>query len=105
MIHETARHLDSIHHVAISVRDIAEAVNWYTKQFQCKISYQDATWALLDFANTKLALVIPDQHPPHIGFVTADAEKYGTLKLHRDGTRSCYIADPTGNSVELLAQD
>lgn len=97
--------LDTIHHIAIPVRDIAEAVTWYTKHLQCKISYQDATWALLDFANTKLALVIPSQHPMHIGFVIPDAEQYGTLKTHRDGTRSCYIADPSGNAVEMLAQD
>ena len=97
--------LDSIHHLAIPVRDVAEAVQWYTSHFQCTVSYQDPTWALLDFANLKLALVIPSQHPGHIAFVTPDAEKYGTLKPHRDGTRSCYISDPSGNAVELLAQD
>jgi catechol 2,3-dioxygenase-like lactoylglutathione lyase family enzyme len=97
--------LDSIHHLAIPVRDVAEAVQWYTSHFQCTISYQDPTWALLEFANLKLALVIPSQHPGHIAFVIPDAEKYGTLKPHRDGTRSCYISDPSGNAVELLAQD
>jgi len=25
------------------------------------------------------------------------------LKLHRGGTRSCYVADPAGNAVEVLA--
>jgi hypothetical protein len=25
------------------------------------------------------------------------------LKLHRDGTRSCYVRDPAGNSVEVMA--
>ena len=29
--------------------------------------------------------------------------KFGALKLHRDGTRSCYVTDPAGNSVEILA--
>ncbi|RLT13782.1 MAG: VOC family protein [Planctomycetota bacterium] len=95
--------LDSIHHVAIAVRDVAEAVNWYRKHFRCDISYQDATWALLLFSNTQLALVIPDQHPPHIGFIHPKAEEFGPLKGHRDGTRSCYVADPSGNPVEVLA--
>jgi catechol 2,3-dioxygenase-like lactoylglutathione lyase family enzyme len=95
--------LDAIHHIAISVNDIASAVDWYRASFRCRVSYQDETWALLEFANTSLALVIPSQHPPHIGFVSPDAEKHGPLKRHRDGTRSIYLADPAGNPVEILA--
>lgn len=97
--------LDSIDHVAVPVTDVGEAVEWYRKTFQCEIEYQDSTWALLGFANVRLALVIPEQHPAHIGFVSPEAEKFGALKLHRDGTRSCYVQDPGGNSVEILAAD
>ncbi len=97
--------LDSIHHIAIAVKDVASAVEWYRTNFQCKVSYQDDTWAMLDFANLKLALVIPQQHPPHLGFVHSEAAQYGPLKTHRDGTRSCYVQDPSGNAVEMLAQD
>jgi catechol 2,3-dioxygenase-like lactoylglutathione lyase family enzyme len=95
--------LDSLDHVAIPVEDVASAVGWYRRTFRCEVKYQDATWALLTFANTSLALVIPSQHPAHIGFVSPDAEKFGALKTHRDGTRSCYVNDPAGNSVEILA--
>ncbi len=105
MKHAPETLLDSIHHVAISVTDIQAAVDWYTRTFQCKVSYQDDTWALLDFANLKLALVVPSQHPAHIAFVSPEAEKFGTLKPHRDGTRSCYVTDPAGNPVEIMAQD
>jgi len=94
--------LDSIHHVAISVSNIATAVDWYRATFRCEVEYQDDTWALLKFANASLALVIAEQHPPHLGFVTPKAESYGELKTHRDGTRSIYISDPSGNAVELL---
>jgi catechol 2,3-dioxygenase-like lactoylglutathione lyase family enzyme len=97
--------LDNVHHVAVAVSDVKAAVDWYRCHFQCKVSYQDDTWAMLDFANIKLALVIPGQHPPHIAFVHPEAEKFGTLKPHRDGTRSVYLKDPAGNSVEVLAQD
>lgn len=97
--------LDSIHHIAVPVHDVAAAVDWYTRTFNCQIRYQDETWALLQFGNIDLALVIPDQHPAHIGFVTPEAEKWGALKLHRDGTRSCYVNDPAGNSIEILAAD
>jgi catechol 2,3-dioxygenase-like lactoylglutathione lyase family enzyme len=95
--------LDSIHHVALPVPDIKSAVEWYTKTFRCRINYQDATWAMLEFANVKLALVIPSQHPGHIAFEHPEAERFGTLKAHRDGTRSVYVKDPAGNPVEILA--
>ena len=97
--------LDAIDHVAVPVQQIAPAVDWYRKTFKCEIAYQDDTWALLKFANMSLALVVPEQHPPHIGLVSDQAESYGTLKVHRDGTRSIYLNDPAGNSVEILAAD
>ncbi len=97
--------LDAIDHVAVPVKNIRDSVDWYTRTFQCEVRYQDDTWALLAFANVRLALVIPEQHPPHIGLVSNEAERFGALKLHRDGTRSCYVQDPGGNSVEILAHD
>ena len=94
--------LDAIHHVAVEVDNVAESVRWYKHTFKSCVSYQDDTWALLKFANMSLALVTRGQHPPHIGFVTDAAHSHGDLTPHRDGTRSVYIADPTGNAVELL---
>jgi catechol 2,3-dioxygenase-like lactoylglutathione lyase family enzyme len=93
---------DRIDHIAIAVRDVAEAVDWYRQTFRCRVAYQDATWALLEFGNVRLALVIPSQHPAHLGFSSPRAESFGPLKTHRDGTRSCYIQDPAGNTVEIL---
>jgi len=98
----TAKALDRLHHLAISVADIATAVEWYTNTFSCEVSYQDETWALLRFQNLHLALVIPEQHPPHVAFTRPDASRFGELKTHRDGTRSCYIEDPAGNAVEIM---
>ena len=95
--------LDAIDHLAISVKDIGKAVEWYREHFKCKITYQDETWAFLEFENIKLALVIPEQHPPHISFISDKADTYGELKQHRDGTRSLYVDDPAGNSVEIMA--
>ncbi|HVW86680.1 MAG TPA: VOC family protein [Bryobacteraceae bacterium] len=97
--------LDALDHVAIPVEDVASAVDWYTRTFRCEVKYRDETWALLAFANMRLALVIPSQHPAHIAFVSPEAEKFGTLKTHRDGTRSCYVTDAAGNSVEIMAAD
>jgi catechol 2,3-dioxygenase-like lactoylglutathione lyase family enzyme len=97
--------LDSIDHIAIPVEDVASSVDWYKREFHCDVTYQDDTWAFLKFGNIKLALVVPSQHPAHIAFVSPDAEKFGALQLHRDGTRSCYVKDPAGNSIEIMARD
>jgi catechol 2,3-dioxygenase-like lactoylglutathione lyase family enzyme len=94
--------LDTLHHVAITVSDIQKTLDWYTQQFRCTIKYQDATWALVQFANISLAFVLAEQHPPHFAIV-GDPDAYGQPKQHRDGTRSVYIKDPAGNNVEILA--
>ena len=94
-----------LHHVAISVNDVAAAVKWYAETFRCRVAYQDATWAMLEFENVRLALVIPEQHPPHVGFVHPHAERFGALKAHRDGTKSIYVADPAGNPVEIMSPE
>ncbi|MCU1260596.1 MAG: glyoxalase/bleomycin resistance protein/dioxygenase [Bryobacterales bacterium] len=97
--------LNAIDHVAVPVTDVRATVDWYKDKFQCEVAYQDDTWALLKFANIRLALVVPSQHPAHIGFVSQEAERFGPLKTHRDGTRSCYVTDPAGNQVEVLAAE
>ncbi|OOG24545.1 glyoxalase [Thioalkalivibrio denitrificans] len=94
--------LDALHHVAIPVRNVARAVDWYCGRFRLELIYQDETWALLSFANTRLALVMPGQHPPHIGVVHPDARSFGVLKTHRDGSASIYLEDSEGNAVEIL---
>ena len=98
--------LDPVDHVAIPVKtreSLKETVDFYCKSFSCKVIYQDETWAFLQFGNIKLAFVIPEQHPPHIAFVNREAESFGPLKTHRDGTRSIYIKDPSGNTLEIMA--
>jgi len=95
--------LDAVDHVALVVASIADAVEWYTRRFRCRVAYRDDTWALLEFANLRLALMAERRHPPHVGLVRTDAEAFGELRPHRDGTRSVYLTDPAGNSVEILA--
>ena len=95
--------MDRIHHVAITVKNIADALAWYRERFQFDVTWQDDSWALLAFENISLALVLPDQHPPHIAFVTDDIEQYGRPKLHRDGTSSVYLRDRHNNVLEMLS--
>ena len=94
--------MDKIHHIAIEVNSISETIKWYRENSKCEVAYQDDTWALLNYDNISLALVLPNSHPPHIAFVKENAENYGKLKKHRDGTSSVYVKDPSNNSVEML---
>ncbi len=101
-MHKSNTELDELHHVAIQVEDVARAVEWYQSMFKCEVSWQDSTWALLTFANTSLALVVPGEHPPHLAFTMEHAESMGTLVTHRDKTRSLYLKDSEGNVVECM---
>jgi catechol 2,3-dioxygenase-like lactoylglutathione lyase family enzyme len=94
--------MDRLHHVAITVPDIGKALDWYRDQFDIEIFYVDESWALLKFDNIALALVLPEQHPPHVAVERENAEIYGALTPHRDGTASVYIRDPWGNAVEIM---
>lgn len=90
-----------IDHIAIKSLDIARDSAWYSQEFGLKIAYQDSTWALLESGTCFLALVTPNQHPAHFAFL-AEGDAPPDAKTHRDGTRSKYIKDPSGNIVELL---
>jgi catechol 2,3-dioxygenase-like lactoylglutathione lyase family enzyme len=99
----------TIDHVAVPAKDIAASVAYYVGRFGAEVLYQDATWAFLKFGNTKLALVTPGQHPPHVALsVSLDAlqkaavEAGKKIDVHRDGTQGIYVDDPSGNAVELI---
>jgi catechol 2,3-dioxygenase-like lactoylglutathione lyase family enzyme len=96
------KQLDTLHHAAIRVKDVKETVEWYTQRFRCNVEYQDATWAMLEFENVRLAFVIAEQHPPHIA-ILGDPAVFGEPKIHRDGTSSVYVKDPNGNNIEVMA--
>jgi catechol 2,3-dioxygenase-like lactoylglutathione lyase family enzyme len=99
----------TIDHVAVPSKDIAASVNWYVSRLGASILYRDATWAFLKMGNTKIAIVRPEQHPPHVAVSVTESEleKWATeagmkIDLHRDGTKGIYISDPGGNAIELI---
>lgn len=94
--------MDTIHHIAIQVNNIPDTLEWYKNRYEVKVAYADETWALIQFSNVALALVLPNQHPPHFAITSDHAERYGPLKTHRDGTASIYIQDPAGNNIEMI---
>ena len=96
-------------HVAIPSKDIPKSVEWYRTRFNAKVLYEDSTWAFLQMGGTKLALVTPMQHPPHIALSLTDEALRDAAALanvaidtHRDGSRGIYVYDPDGNAVELI---
>lgn len=98
-------------HIAYSTEDIPATVEFYQSRFpDTEILYQDATWALVQCSGIKIALVSPDQHPPHIAFrvethdeLIEEAEKAGSkIQVHRDRSESFYVRDPSGNTLEFV---
>jgi catechol 2,3-dioxygenase-like lactoylglutathione lyase family enzyme len=96
-------------HVAVPSTDIAKSVDWYVQRFAARVLYQDKTWAMLRVGGSKLAIVTPTQHPPHVAVELtaeqlAEASKAAGVPIdtHRDGSRGIYIHDPFGNAVELI---
>ena len=91
-------------HVAIQVKDINRAIEWYTVNLGAKILYSDETWAMLDVSGFRLALVKPEQHPAHIAFRVSSKDQLigGKVRVHRDGSSYIYKADSEGNIIELI---
>lgn len=91
-------------HVAIQVTDLTKSINWYQENLNAEIIYHDETWAMLDINGLKLALTIPEQHPPHIAFEVQNLKDLpaGEIKYHRDGSAYLYVEDPAGNIVEYI---
>ena len=93
--------MERIDHVAIVVNNINRAIEWYTTYRDCKVKYQDDSWALLEFENINLALVLPHEHPPHIAFVDESIKG----EKHKDGSEYIYDHDTFGNIIERIKYD
>jgi catechol 2,3-dioxygenase-like lactoylglutathione lyase family enzyme len=96
-------------HVAVPSNDIEASTRWYVQRLGAHVLYQDMTWAFLELGGTKIALVSPQQHPPHLAVsvsetrLSEEAQAAGlAIDAHRDGTRGIYLHDPFGNAVELI---
>jgi catechol 2,3-dioxygenase-like lactoylglutathione lyase family enzyme len=94
--------LSPVHHLAVNVSDIPRAVKWYQSSFRCEVIFQDKTQAVLQFANIRLQLVLPSMEQPHLGFIRDDAATLGELRERGDGSRSTFLADSSGNMIEII---
>ena len=96
-------------HVAVPAADIDQSVKWYLERFGATVLYHDKTWAFLQVGGNKLALVSPNQHPPHVAFSVTEQQLDEAARTsgipidkHRDGTKGIYVKDPFGNAIELI---
>jgi len=96
-----SKNLSNIDHVAVQVNDVSDALLYYEERFECEVTYQDTTWALLKFENINLALVTKDQHPYHFAVVDKKLSDEN-IKYHRDGIGYIYTKDLDGNFIEIL---
>jgi catechol-2,3-dioxygenase len=93
-------------HIAIKSKNISNSVKWYIENLNCEVGYQDSTWAMIKCGETKIAIVLNDQHPPHIAFKVKSALSFpcsdDEIKLHRDSSSYYYGSDPDGNIIEWI---
>ena len=90
-------------HIAINVSSILNATSYYKEKNGAKVDYEDSTWAMLKIGDTKLALVLEEQHRPHLAFECSSFDDFpdgSEIKLHRDGSYYTYESDPYGNVIE-----
>ena len=96
-------------HVAIQTHDVPGSVQFYVENFGAQVLYQDQTWAFLRLGQGKLALVSPEQHPPHVALRVNEEELEKAARRagkpidrQRDGTTGFYVEDEQGNVIELI---
>lgn len=119
--------LRGLRHLALRVRDISKAKEFYVKFFGMKVVWEpDLENCYLSSGTDNLALhqvadKIEDAEKSnpldHFGFIaetpaavdnwTQWAMQNGARivkapRQHRDGSYSCYLADPDGNSIQIL---
>ncbi len=97
-------------HVAQQVPDVPDAVTWFQATLpDCRVLYQDPTWAFLEAGGVKLALIQQGHHPDHIAWRVSESElarlaaAHGqNIRTHRDRTRSIYVEAPGGRWIEFI---
>lgn len=119
--------LRGLRHLALRVRDIQKAKEFYLKFFGMKVVWEpDPQNCYLSSGSDNLALheaagppATDSQYHPldHFGFIAESpsivdawagwASQNGVRilkapKQHRDGSYSCYLADPDGNTIQIL---
>jgi catechol 2,3-dioxygenase-like lactoylglutathione lyase family enzyme len=118
--------LKGLRHVALRVRDIGRAKEFYQQCFGMEVVWEpDSQNVYLSSGTDNIALhQLPPETPPskepqldHIGFIVETIDRVRELegefrrravkivhpfKIHRDGSASFYCADPDGVVIQML---
>jgi len=122
--------LQGLRHLALRVRDIRKSKDFYLRIFGLKVVWEpDPQNCYLSSGIDNLALhevpaedaaghaSTPTSPLDHFGFIAGSpqvvdawalwAEQNSVtivkpVKRHRDGSYSCYLADPDGNTIQIL---
>lgn len=92
-------------HIALNCKSVSRSVDWYMRNLQARVLYEDTTWALLEIGGQRIALTVPEQHPAHMAFDVGEFDKFpdgSEIKFHRDGSMYCYVSDPDNNTIEYI---
>ncbi len=101
---ENLKNFSEIDHLVVLVADLEQSIHWYTTSFSCEVIYTTRTLAVLQFKNIKLVLSLPSEQRPHIAYKTETAHEFGEIFEQGDLCHSTFVADPTGNLVELVSK-
>jgi lactoylglutathione lyase len=99
-----------INHVAFEVRDLDEALAWYSRFFAVTLRGRGPTMAFIDLGDQFIALsegagASPDQ-ARHVGLVVDDKEalrsalREAGVEVQASG--SLRVTDPSGNQLEIV---
>ena len=122
--------LQGLRHLALRVRDIRESKDFYLRIFGLKVVWEpDAQNCYLSSGIDNLALhevpaegtagcaSTPASPLDHFGFIAGSPQVVNAWatwaeqnsvpivkppRQHRDGSYSCYLADPDGNTIQIL---
>jgi catechol 2,3-dioxygenase-like lactoylglutathione lyase family enzyme len=101
---ELIKNLTEIDHLVVMVADLDQSINWYMSSFMCEVLYATKTLAVLQFNNIKLVLSLPSEQRPHVAYKKESAHEFGEIMEQSDLCHSTFVADPTGNLVELVSR-
>jgi extradiol dioxygenase family protein len=98
--------MDIIDHIAIKVKDLKVAEEWYLDHLDAQITFRDNKYIRLKVGNTNIALIDEAYYPhAHIGVLVGNQDELpeeGQRVEHRDGTIGVYVKDPFGNYIEYI---
>lgn len=114
-----------VRHAALECTDLKRTLDFYTQYLGFSpYAVDDADWAMLQLGDTYLSFVPVAEvtaarkqgsHVAHLGLTYADRAsvekmhaaltgktRLGKIEEHRDGSYGFYLADPDGNSLEVI---